>query len=142
MFGGCHLTDCDVVLVVLDEFLRYARGKTKPASTTHPSPPPSSSRPHTPPILTQPTPTPPFSFLLPFQPHTPPPPSPPPTPAVHTLRPPRNVGSGSTSQVVALFTNHHVWGNHNTQTLRIAKKTTLCEAQWCATINAILTQIF
>ena len=90
---GCHLTD-DVVLVVLDEFQRYATGKTKPASTTshthHPCP-------HNP-LLPLPSPS------LPLHHHH----NPPPTPAVHTLRPPLNVGPAYTFKAVAPFTNHRV----------------------------------
>ena len=112
-----------------------------------PSLPPSSSRLLSPPLphtrATQPNPTP--SFLLPllFQPHastttitiTPP------TPAVHTSRPPRNVGPRCTFEAAAPFNSHRVWGNHNihNSTNCQKKKISLCDAQRCATINAILT---
>ena len=68
----------------------------------------SSTLPHTPPMPTQHTPTPLFPFHPPLAAtrlhhhhHTPP------TPAVHTLRPPRNVGPRCTFEVVALFSHHH-----------------------------------
>ena len=103
-----------------------------PASATHTHHP----CPHNP-LLPLPSP-----FLVPFQPHTPPPPSPPPTPAVYTLRPPRNVGPGCTFETVAPFINHRVWGHHNIHNaMNCKKKSTFSDAQRCATINSILTQI-
>ena len=105
---------------------RYATGKTNPASPTPPFPsllpPPASTdthhpRPHNPlPLLS-------FPSLLssghtPHHHH-----HLPPTLAVHTLRPPRNVGPGCAFGVVAPFTHHRVWGNHDIHNTRIAQKT-------------------
>ena len=42
--------------------------------------------------------------------------------AVHTLRPPRNVGAGCTFEAFALFTNHRVWGNPNIHNMMNCKK--------------------
>ena len=94
-----------------------------PPSLLLPPMPTHTTCPHTPHAHTTHSYFPPPSFLVPspatrlhHHHHSPP------TSAVHTLRPPRNVGTGCTFEAVALLTNHRVWGNHNIHNTMNCKK--------------------